>query len=94
MAHFAEINSNNIVLRVLVVSNEQEVKGQDFLSNDLNLGGNWIKTSYNNNIRKKFAAIGDTYDNTRDAFIAPKPNNSIGFDEDKCQWIVPKIDTI
>jgi hypothetical protein len=47
MAHFAEVDSNNIVLRVLVIDNEHEHRGQDFLSNDLGLGGRWIQTSYN-----------------------------------------------
>ncbi len=92
MAHFAEIDKNNKVLRVLVVPNEQEYRGQDFLAKDLKLGGIWVQTSYNGNIRKNFAGIGYTYDTKRDAFIAPKPDNSIGFDENKCQWIVPIID--
>lgn len=47
MAHFAEIDENNFVIRVLVVDDEQEHRGHDFLSNDLGLGGRWIKTSYN-----------------------------------------------
>lgn len=47
MAHFAQISEDNIVLQVLVVSNEQEHRGQDFLANDLGLGGRWEKTSYN-----------------------------------------------
>lgn len=91
MAHFAEIDKNNIVLRVLVVANDLEHRGADFLANDLGLGGTWIQTSYNGNLRKNFAGIGYTYDAVRDAFIAPKPDNSIGFDEDTCQWILPTI---
>jgi len=47
VAHYAEIDENNIVTQVLVVSNEQEHRGQDFLANDLGLGGTWVKTSYN-----------------------------------------------
>lgn len=47
MAHFAEIDGNNVVVRVLVVPDEQEHRGQDFLANDLGLGGTWIQTSYN-----------------------------------------------
>ena len=73
MAHFAEIDSNNKVLRVLVVDNSQEHRGQDFLANDLGLGGTWLQTSYNNNIRGKYAAIGDTYDSINDVFITPEP---------------------
>ena len=71
MAHFAEINSNNKVVRVLVVDNSQENRGQEFLANDLNLGGTWIQTSYNSNFGGKFAAIGDTWDGS--SFISPEP---------------------
>jgi hypothetical protein len=92
MAHFAEINENNIVTRVLVVPNEQEHRGHEFLASDLGLGGFWIQTSYNNNIRKNYAGIGYTFDPTRDAFIPPKPEchpESITFDEDTCIWSCP-----
>jgi len=71
MAHFAEIDSNNTVLRVLVIPNEVEERGQDYLAKDLNLGGTWIQTSYNANIRGKYAAIGDIYDKEADVFISP-----------------------
>jgi hypothetical protein len=71
MAHFAEIDKNNKVLRVLVVDNSQENRGQDFLADDLGLGGTWIQTSYNNNFRGKYAGIGDTYDPVQDIFITP-----------------------
>jgi hypothetical protein len=94
MAHFAEIDPNNgIVLRVLVVPNEQEHRGQDFLGNDLGLGGIWVQTSYNATIRKNYAGKGMIYDANRDAFIAPKPDNATGFDENTCQWIVPIDDS-
>ena len=73
MAHFAELDENNIVTRVLVVSNDLEHRGADFLANDLELGGNWIQTSYNHNIRKQFAGIGYTYDPVADVFVAPQP---------------------
>lgn len=73
MAHFAEIDSTNKVLRVLVVDNAQEHRGQEFLANDLGLGGTWIQTSYNSNIRGKYAAIGDVYDPINDVFITPEP---------------------
>lgn len=73
MAHFAEIDDNNIVVRVLVVPDEQEHRGQEFMSSDLNLGGRWIQTSYNNRIRKQFAGIGMTYDESLDMFIQPQP---------------------
>lgn len=89
MAHFAEIDETSIVLRVLVVPNEEEANGSEYLSNTLGLGGTWIQTSYNGNIRKNFAGVGFTYDPVRDAFIAPEPEDAIGFDEETCQWIVP-----
>ena len=72
MAHFAEIDENNLVLRVLVVDNSLETRGADFLANDLGLGGTWVQTSYNANFAGKFAAVGDTWDGTN--FNAPKPN--------------------
>jgi hypothetical protein len=99
MAHFAEIDSNNIVKRVLVVSDSQQHRGQDFLANDLKLGGTWIQTSYNtrggvhiNNgtpLRKNYAGVGHTYDAIKDAFIAPKPFNSWILNEDTCIWNAP-----
>lgn len=92
MAHFAEIDNNNKVIRVLVVHNDLEHRGADFLANDLGLGGNWIQTSYHGKIRKNFAGIGYTYDSVKDAFIAPKPANAIGLDEQTCKWIVPEIE--
>lgn len=64
MAHFAEIDSDNKVLRVLVVADEHEHRGQEFLANDCNLGGTWIQTSYNANFGGKFAGVGDTWDGT------------------------------
>jgi len=92
MAHFAEVDSNNIVTRVLVVPDEQEHRGQDFLANELGLGGTWVQTSYNNRIRKNYAGIGYTYDTGRDAFIAPKPEchpDKVTFDEETCTWSCP-----
>jgi hypothetical protein len=69
MAHFAEIDSDNKVLRVLVVDNEQEHRGQEFLAEDCNLGGTWIQTSYNNNFGGKYAGIGDIWDGEK--FVSP-----------------------
>ena len=89
MAHFAEIDENNIVTQVLVIDNAQEHRGQEFLANDLGLGGTWVQTSYNGNIRKNYAGIGFTYDSVRDAFIAPKPFDSWLLNEDTCQWYPP-----
>jgi hypothetical protein len=95
MAHFAQLDESNIVIKVIVVNNnelisngiESEARGADFCQTLL--GGKWIQTSYNGNIRKKFAGIGDTYDATRNAFIAPKPFNSWILDEATCQWQTP-----
>ena len=81
MAHFAEIDENNIVLRVLVVPNDQEYRGQDFLANDLQLGGTWIQCSYNNRIRKQYPGPGYSYDPDADVFITPQPYLSWLLDE-------------
>jgi hypothetical protein len=76
MAHFAEIDNTNKVLRVLVVDNSQEHRGQEFLAEDCNLGSTWIQTSYNGNIRGKFAGMGDIYDPINDIFVAPVAEES------------------
>ena len=73
MAHFAEINENNQVVRVLVVDNSQENRGEEYLAVDCGLGGRWIQTSYNHNFRGKFAGLGYTYDSINDVFIEPSP---------------------
>ena len=95
MAHFAQLE-NNVVTKVIVVANqdildengqESEQKGIDFCSNLL--GGTWKQTSYNGNIRKNYAGVGYTYDEGRNAFIAPKPFNSWVLDETTCQWKAP-----
>ena len=70
MAHFAEIVSDNKVLRVLVIDNVQESRGQEFLAVDCNLGGTWVQTSYNANFGGKFAGIGDIWDGTN--FTTPQ----------------------
>ena len=70
MAHFAEIDKNNKVVRVIVIPNEFEKKGQDYCAKTLKLGGTWLQTSYNSKIRGKFAGIGDTYDAKLDEFIS------------------------
>ena len=96
MAHFAEIDQENKVVRVLVVPDDQEHRGHEFLAVDLGLGGTWLQTSYNTHqgihvnggtpIRKNFAGIGYDYDQTRDAFIPPKPGDDWTFIEDTCSW--------
>lgn len=88
MSHWAEIDENNIVLRVLVGNNSEPDEGEAFMNS---LGGTWVKTSYNGTIRKNFAGIGYTYDAGRDAFIAPKPecHPEVSLDEETCIWSCP-----
>jgi hypothetical protein len=98
MAHWAEVNSDNIVTRVLVVADDKE-DGQTFLAEDLGLGGTWKKTSYNTiggvhtlggtPFRKNYAGVDFTYDEERDAFIPPKPFASWTLNEDTCLWEAP-----
>ena len=79
MAHYAELDTNNIVQRVLVVSNdvthvdgvEDEALGATFLATLLPDSGRWVQTSYNGNIRVRYAGIGYTYDRERDEFVPP-----------------------
>lgn len=87
MSHFAELDENNVVLRVLVGDNNMPNEGYDWFVE--NLGGTWVQTSYNGNIRKNFAGIGYTYDADRDAFIPPKPFESWTLNEDTCLWQAP-----
>jgi hypothetical protein len=86
MSHWAEIDENNIVTRVLVGNNSEPDEGEAFMNS---LGGTWVKTSYNGTIRKNYAGIGYSYDAERDAFIAPKPFDSWILDEDTCRWEAP-----
>lgn len=90
MSNWAEVDNDNKVIRVVVGNNNDPAGDEGYQWLIDNLGGIWIKTSYNKTIRKNFASIGYTYDEVRDAFIPPKPNNQIGFDEETCTWIVPE----
>ena len=92
MAHFAKLNSDNIVERVEVVSNDvatTEKAGVDFLNNFYDTNDVWKQTSYNGNIRKNYAGVGYTYDETKDAFISPKSFNSWILNDDTCKWEAP-----
>jgi hypothetical protein len=92
MAHFAKLGVGNIIETVHVVSNDiatTEQVGVDFLNNLYNSRDVWKQTSYNNNIRKNFAGVGYTYDQTRDAFIPKKPFNSWILNETTCLWEAP-----
>ena len=100
MAHYAKLDNNNNVIAVHTLNNnviivdgvELEQAGIDFLTE---LYGHtlWKQTSYNGTIRKNFAGIGYTYDEGKDAFIAPEPEGNLGFDEATCQWIMPIVST-
>ena len=89
MAHFAQLDENDIVLQVLVVPNDQEHRGQEFLADDLGLGGTWVQTSYNGNMRKNYAGIGMKFDRVRDAFIPQQPYPSWILNEETCLWNAP-----
>ena len=88
MAHAAQLNDENTVIQVIVISND--IENPEQFATDL-FGGNWKQTSYNGTIRKNFAGIGFTYDESRDAFIPPEPEGNIVFDEETCRWIMPEI---
>lgn len=98
MAHFAQLNENNIVTQVIVINNddildqngnESEQLGIQVCKNLLGQNTNWAQTSYNANFRKNYAGIGFTFDSGRDAFIPPKPFNSWVLNEETCLWEAP-----
>lgn len=98
MAHFAQLNDENLVTQVIVVANEDtadqdgvenEAIGIEFCTNLL--GGRWVQTSYNANIRKNYAGIGYKYDATLDAFIPPQPFESWTLNEETAQWEAPTL---
>lgn len=96
MAHFAEIDENNVVTRVIVVANKDtaDANGNEVESIGVAfcqrlLGGNWKQTSYHGNIRKNYAGIGYTYDAAIDAFVPPKPYPSWVLNSDTAQWEAP-----
>ena len=96
MAHFAQIDGNNVVTQVIVVANkdtsdangvEKEYIGAAFC--EKLFGGTWKQTSYNGNIRKNYAGIGYTYNADIDAFVPPKPFPSWVLNNDTAQWEAP-----
>ena len=91
MAHYAFLDSNNIVTEVIVGIDETElIEGLDTETWYANFKGQACKrTSYNGNIRKNYAGIGYTYDSARDAFISPKPYPSWVLNEETCTWDSP-----
>lgn len=92
MAHYAFIDDNNIVTQVIVGRNEDEIVDgiSDWEAYYAEVyGQRCVRTSYNGNIRYNYAGIGYTYDEQRDAFIAPKPFDSWVLDEATCRWEAP-----
>ena len=102
MAHFAKLDSNNVVTEVVVVHNDvatSESAGAEFLNNLYGTNDTWKQTSYNTKkgqhtkggtpFRKNFAGKGYTYDASKDAFIPPKPYNSWTLNETTCLWESP-----
>lgn len=105
MAHFAQINEKSIVTNVLVVPDDQQSRGSDYLSKDLGLGGLWLQTSYNTRggihygqdgkpdggkaLRMNYAGIGYTYNSSLDAFVPPQPYASWVLDNSTCMWQAP-----
>lgn len=87
MSYFAEIDDNNVVLRVIAVPDEHEHRGEEYLAQDVGLGGRWVQTSFNARIRKRFAGIGDTYDATQDAFVPPRPEGDVVWSEQFFDWV-------
>jgi hypothetical protein len=88
MSHWAELDADNKVIRVLVGDNNDPAGDEGYSWLIDNLGGTWVKTSYNGNIRFNYAGIGYTYDPIDDAFIAPKPYSSWILNSKK-QWEPP-----
>jgi hypothetical protein len=99
MSHWAEIDSNNIVLRVLVGDERAMTEEESYQWLLDNLGGTWVQTSYNTRggvhafggtpLRKNYAGIGFTYNPEKDAFIPPKPYDSWILNEETCLWEAP-----
>lgn len=86
MAHWAEIDQDNIVIRVLVGDNNDPNGDEGYQWLLDNLGGTWVKTSYNATIRKNYAGIGYSYDEQLDAFIPPKCHDEAQLDVETCRW--------
>jgi len=96
MAHYAQLDSNNVVTQVIVIDNKDTADAngveKEYIGAALCerlFGGTWKQTSYNGNLRKNYAGIGYTFDSTRDAFIPPKPYASWVLIEETCQWKAP-----
>jgi hypothetical protein len=96
MAHFAQLDENNVVTQVIVVSNNELLDANGEEREELGVGfcqrlfgGNWKQTSYNHNFRKRYAGIGYTYNAELDAFVPPKPFASWVLDTEEALWKAP-----
>jgi hypothetical protein len=89
MSHWAEIDQDNKVLRVLVGDNNEPDEGEAFMNS---LGGTWVKTSYNGNIRKNYAGIGYLYNEELDVFLTPKCHEEATLNEETCDWDCSNIE--
>lgn len=89
MAHFAELDENNIVIRVLVTDNDDPAGDEGYSWLNKTFGGRWVQTSFNATIRKNFAGVGFTYDENLDAFIGPKPYPSWVLVAETATWQAP-----
>ena len=92
MAHFAELDNNNVVLRVVVVGNDcvpsdEHIDGETWCINFFKTP-NWKQTSYNHNFRKQYAGIGYTYDAAKNKFLSPQPHDSWALDAND-DWQAP-----
>ena len=99
MAHFAELDNNNVVTRVVVVGNDVTTAAGPLGTNDMHVdgetwcvnffkGGTWKQTSYNNNFRKQYAGKGYTFDAAKNKFISPQPYDSWALDGND-DWQAP-----
>lgn len=84
MAHAAQLNENNLVIRVIVISNDYEPNIEEFATELF--GGNWKQTSYNSTFRKNFAGVGFSFDEILDAFIPPKCHEEATLETTICTW--------
>ena len=96
MAHFAQLDGNNVVTQVIVVANKDTSDANGVEKESIGIafcerlfGGTWKQTSYNGNIRKNYAGIGYTYNADIDAFVPPKPFASWSLNNDTAQWEAP-----
>jgi hypothetical protein len=96
MAHFAQLDENNVVTQVIVVSNNELLDANGQESEELGIafcqrlfGGNWKQTSYNHNMRKRYAGIGYSYNAELDAFVPPKPYASWVLNNTEANWEAP-----